>query len=284
MQDFVIAISDYAHGFDPDFIVIPQNGIELAFNNLDQNDGMNASYMNSIDGFGVEELFYDGSYSPDQERLSLLEELKKSKPIMVAEFISDDNNVQDALDKNYNEGFICFPRISTNYDYMLIPDDIPFVNNNDIYILEDARNYLYLISTDNFSSKQEMIHAIAETDYDLILIDLFFSGTAFTSSEIEQLKTKESGASRLVIAYMNIGSAEKFRYYWKDNWGLHHPLWIRRKYEGYDDEFWVKFWKDSWQEIIYGNDDSYTRKIINSGFDGVYLDNVEAYYFLYYSD
>ena len=42
MQDFVIAISDYAHGFDPDFIVIPQNGIELAFNNLDQNDGMNA--------------------------------------------------------------------------------------------------------------------------------------------------------------------------------------------------------------------------------------------------
>jgi cysteinyl-tRNA synthetase len=284
MQDFVISISDYARGFDSDFIIIPQNGIELAFNNLDQNDGLNASYMNAIDGFGVEELFYDGTYTPDQERLSLLEELKASKKIMVAEFVSDDNNVQDALDKNYAEGFICFPRISTNYDYLQIPDTVPHSNTNTISSLNEAQNYLYLISTDNYSSKQEMIDAIAATDFDLILIDLFFEDNAFTSDQIDQMRTKPNGAARLVIAYMNIGSAEKFRYYWKSNWGLHHPLWIRRKYEGYDDEFWVKFWKKSWEEIIYGNDDSYTKRILNAGFDGVYLDNVEAYYFLYFTD
>jgi cysteinyl-tRNA synthetase len=44
----------------------------------------------------------------------------------------------------------------------------------------------------------------------------------------------------------------------------------------------VKFWKDDWQEIIYGNEDSYIKKIIDAGFDGAYLDNVEAYYFLYF--
>ena len=35
MQDFVISISNYAREQDPDFIIIPQNGIELAFNNIE---------------------------------------------------------------------------------------------------------------------------------------------------------------------------------------------------------------------------------------------------------
>jgi cysteinyl-tRNA synthetase len=284
MQEFVMGISEYARSFDADFIIIPQNGIELAFNYLDQNDGLNASYMGAINGFGVEELFYDGVYAPDQERLSMLEELKATKKIMVAEFVSNDGDVKDALNKNYAEGFICFPRISTNYDYLLIPDSTPHSNSHNITSLDEAQNYLYLISSDGYLTRQDMITAIAATDYDLVLIDLFFDGTAFTSPEIAQLKTKSNGAARLVIAYMNIGSAEKFRYYWKSNWGLHHPLWIKRKYEGYDDEFWVKFWKESWKEIIYGNDDSYTKKIIDAGFDGAYLDNVEAYYFLYFTE
>ena len=41
------------------------------------------------------------------------------------------------------------------------------------------------------------------------------------------------------------------------------------------------FANKDWQEIIYGNDDSYAKKIIDAGFNGVYLDNIEAYYFLY---
>ncbi|MDX9931725.1 MAG: endo alpha-1,4 polygalactosaminidase, partial [Bacteroidales bacterium] len=93
-----------------------------------------------------------------------------------------------------------------------------------------------------------------------------------------------NGAQRLVIAYMNIGSAENYRYYWQDDWKLHNPNWIKKKYEGYDDEFWVEFWNEDWQKIIFGNNDSYTKKIIDAGFDGAYLDNVEAYYFLYYKD
>jgi cysteinyl-tRNA synthetase len=34
MQDFVINLSKYARKFDADFIVIPQNGSELAFQNV----------------------------------------------------------------------------------------------------------------------------------------------------------------------------------------------------------------------------------------------------------
>lgn len=284
MQDFVINISNYARGYDSDFIIIPQNGIELAFNNIDPNDGQNSSYMSSINGIGVEELFYNGTYVLDSERLSMLQQLMTTKKIWVSEFVSDNNNVSDAFSRNYNEGFICFTRNSDNYHYKQIPDSVPYENNTDITNLSLAQNYLYLISTDNYSSKQEMINAISATNFDVVIVDLFFEETEFTISEINQLKIKANGGQRLVISYINIGSAEKFRYYWKKNWGLQHPLWLKRKYDGYDDEFWVKFWKKDWQDIIYGNDNSYIKKIINAGFDGAYLDNVEAYYFLYYKD
>lgn len=284
MQEFVISISNYARSFDPDFIIIPQNGIELAFNNLDPNDGQNSAYMAAIDGFGVEELFYNGTFSLDEERLAMLKQLKASKKIMVSEYVTESSNISDALNRNYSEGFICFARTSSNYHYLQIPDSVPYSNTADINSLSDAQNYLYLISTDSYSSKQAMIDAIASTNFDVVLIDLFFNETEFTVSEINQLKTKANGGKRLVISYISIGSAEKYRYYWKKCWGLHHPLWLRKKYDGYEDEFWVKFWKKEWQDIIYGNDNSYIKKILNAEFDGAYLDNVEAYYFLYYKD
>jgi cysteinyl-tRNA synthetase len=118
----------------------------------------------------------------------------------------------------------------------------------------------------------------------VVLIDLYYEDTPLGAADIERLKTKKNGGRRLVISYISIGSAEKYRYYWKKGWGPHHPLWLKKKYDGYPDECWVKFWKKAWQEIIYGNDDSYMKKIIDAGFDGAYLDNVEAYYALYHKD
>lgn len=282
MQDFVMNISKYAKGFNPDFIIIPQNGIELAFNNLEPDEGLNASYLSAIDAIGVEELFYNGGYVPDHERISMLRLLKSTKKVMVSEYVSGNADIRDAYSGNYNEGFIAFVRTHDNYHYRHIPDTVPDENGNDITKPAQARNYLYLINNEEFASKEEMIEAISATNFDLVLTDIFFNDEEFTSSEVNRLKVKANGGKRLVISYINIGSAESFRYYWKKNWGLHHPLWIKQKYEGYDDEFWVKFWKRDWQEIIYGNDNSYMKKIIGAGFDGAYLDNVEAYYFLYY--
>lgn len=257
MQEFVVDISNYARSLRPNFIVIPQNGIELAFNNIDREDGKNLAYMSAIDGFGVEELFYNGAYSLDNERLLMLRQLKETKKVMVSEYVTDDRDISDALYRNYSEGFICFPRAQNNFHYSQIPDSVPHVNTTDIGALSSAQNYLYLISTDGFSSKEEMINAISATNFDLVLIDLFFNGTELANTDINQLKTKANGGERLVISYISIGSAEKFRYYWGQDWSLHHPLWLKKKYEGYDDEFWVEFWDKDWQNIIYGNDNSY---------------------------
>lgn len=284
MQDFVVNISNYAREYDTDFIIIPQNGIELAFNNTDSNDGLNSTFLSAIDGFGVEELFYYGTYNLDNERLSMLQKIRASKKIMVSEYVADNENIADAINRNYNEGFICFPRTSTNFHYLQIPDSVIHSNANDITHLSLAQNYLYLISNESFSSKHDMLNAISLTDYDIVLIDLFFNETEWTSAEVNQLKIKANGGQRKVISYISIGSAENYRYYWEKGWGLHHPLWLKRKYENYPDEFWVKFWEKDWQDIIYGNNNSYIKKILDASFDGAYLDNVEAYYAIYYRD
>ncbi len=283
MQEFVINISKYFRSYDSDFIVIPQNGEELAFTDLDQESGLNMDYVNACDGLGIEELFYNGDLSVDDYRLGLLRTAKSKLKIMVADYLNDNSNYNDDVQRCLNEGFICFPRLRSNYYYNEIPDTVINEDTLDITKLADAQNYLYVIGlNDNYSNKDSLISALAQTNWDVIIMDLFFADSPLSKSDVAQLKTKANGGKRLVIAYMNIGSAENYRYYWKDNWKLHHPSWLKKPYEGYEDEIWVKFWDQEWQDIIYGNDDSYAKKIIDAGFDGVYLDNVEAFYSLYF--
>jgi hypothetical protein len=43
----------------------------LAFTNLDSDGGLNGEFMRAIDGFGVEELFYDGKLKVDKYRLGV---------------------------------------------------------------------------------------------------------------------------------------------------------------------------------------------------------------------
>ncbi len=104
----------------------------------------------------------------------------------------------------------------------------------------------------------------------------------YSKKEIEKLQTKKNGKKRLVISYLNIGAAENWRNYWQSDWKLGNPKWLKKNYKGYDNEIYVQFWEPAWQKIIFGNDDSYLKKIVDAGFDGVFLDNVEAYYALYH--
>ncbi|MBI3133360.1 MAG: endo alpha-1,4 polygalactosaminidase [Bacteroidetes bacterium] len=282
MQQFVIEISNYAKAIDPDFLIIPQNGEALCYTDANPELAFVTTYLDAIDGIGVEEIFYNGDLAIDSYRLNMLRQLVVSEKIMVSEYVNDDNLMADAVQQNLAEGFLCFPRSSSNYNYEFIPSTVTNENADSIVTLQQAKNYLYLISNSQFATKQAMIDAIAATNFDLVILDLFFEEEPFTAAEIDQLKTKANGGQRLVIAYMSIGSAENYRYYWQDKWRLHKPNWLKKKYDGYKDEIWVEYWDQEWKDIIYGNDASYLKKILDAGFDGVYLDNVEAYYFLYH--
>ncbi len=283
MKSFIKEISSKAKDKKSDFIIIPQNGVELVYNDYDAESGVDYDYLQAIDGVGIEELFNNSGVVVPDERLETLKLIKDNVTVMVADYVANDNERDATIVKNLDNDFICYPRTSNNYNYEYITTPIVNENSNDINSLADAQNYLYMISYNQYTSKQAIINALSTTNFDVILIDLFFdTDVVFTKTEINQLKTKANGGSRKVISYMNIGSAENYRYYWKNNWKLHHPRWLKKPYEGYEDEIWVKFWKNEWKNIIYKEDNSYLDKIIEAGFDGAYLDNIEAYYFLYF--
>lgn len=57
---------------------------------------------------------------------------------------------------------------------------------------------------------------------------------------------------------------------------------VKENYPGYPDEIYVVYWNQEWKDILFGDGNAYLDRIIAAGFDGAYLDNVEAYYFLYH--
>ena len=111
-----------------------------------------------------------------------------------------------------------------------------------------------------------------------MIMDLFFhDGIEFISSEINQLKSKANGGRRLVIAYMSIGEAEDYRYYWQNDWNNNEPAWMDKENPNWEGNFKVKYWYEDWQNVIYGSENSYLDKILDVGFDGVYLDIIDAF-------
>jgi len=158
------------------------------------------------------------------------------------------------------------------------PTPIYNENANEITTLQNAKNFLYLISPDNeYATKQEFVDAVKNTNYDYIIIDFFFKGEEFTATQIEKLRQKANGGKRLLICYMSIGEAENYRYYWQTDWAVGTPTFIEKEDPNWPGNFYVRYWEPEWQTIIFGNDSAYLKKIIDAGFDGVYLDLIDAF-------
>lgn len=285
MRDFVVRISETARTQDPDFVVIPQNGIELVTLSDDAGSELATSYLAAIDGHGQEDLFYgyerDDAPTPTGETDYLLSYLRRSqqagKRILVTDYCSRPEFVAAARSRCDAEGFVSFAAPSRELG--VIPAGAPpHENAQDILRLSDAQNFLYLINDEQFNSKNQFIESVAATNYDVVIMDLFFNdGTAFAAEEVERLRHKANGGKRLVICYMSIGEAEDYRYYWQSSWSRHAPAWMAHENPFWPGNYKVRYWCSEWQDLICGDGDSYLNRILNAGFDGVYLDIVDAF-------
>ncbi|MCU0461318.1 MAG: endo alpha-1,4 polygalactosaminidase [Bacteroidales bacterium] len=287
MRDFVTEISDYSRLSDPAFIVIPQNGIELVTINGEENGSLSESYLAAINGHGQEDLFYgyndDDRATPSDENSYMRTFLNMSKnagkTILVTDYCYTQSKMSDSYNRNNSYGYISFAANHRELDNIpAFPSPIYGENNSVINSLSQVKNFLYLINPENFSSKTDFINAVTSTNYDLLIMDLFFDETTeFTSGEITRLKDKANGGKRLVISYMSIGEAENYRYYWQSGWESGDPFWLDDENRAWKGNYKVRYWEPEWKKIIFGNGDSYTKKIINAGFDGAYLDIIEAF-------
>jgi len=126
--------------------------------------------------------------------------------------------------------------------------------------------------------------AIAASPFDMFVIDHAPHPKKdveipFTPEQIAPLKVKADGSRRIVLAYLSVGEAERYRYYWKPEWDADEtrPAWIGVENPNWPGDYQVKFGDPDWQRIIFGTPDSYLDKIAAAGFDGVFLDRVDAY-------
>jgi len=202
-----------------------------------------------------------------------------SVKILVTDYCYTPSKVDNSYAQNHAKGYISFAAHRRELDAIPpYPDPIFSENDNFIDRLAQAENFLYLINPDNqFGSKAEFIEAVQQTNYDLIIMDLFFDGEIFTPAEVEEIRSKANGGKRLVIAYMSIGEAEDYRYYWQPDWRPGNPSFIVKENPNWPGNYVVEYWDPEWKKIIYGNDNSYTYKILSAGFDGAYLDIIDAY-------
>lgn len=118
---------------------------------------------------------------------------------------------------------------------------------------------------------------VAASAYSLVVTDYSRDGSAtgeWTPAEIEQLR---AGGQRTVLAYFSIGEAEDYRYYWQPSWRNDPPSWLGPPNADWPGNYKVRYWDPAWQALLFGSQDAYLDRILDQGFDGIYLDIVDAY-------
>ena len=121
---------------------------------------------------------------------------------------------------------------------------------------------------------------IKTSTYDLVVVDYGFDkdfATAFPREIVDLMRLKPNGSRRMLFAYMSIGEAEDYRYYWRSAWRRARPEWLEPENPDWPGNYLVQYWHPEWQSMIYGNPNAYLDRIIDAGFDGVYLDGVDKF-------
>ncbi len=120
--------------------------------------------------------------------------------------------------------------------------------------------------------------ALQASPYDLLVIDTESDDGPWTAEQIAALRQGPCGP-RIVLAYVSIGEAEDYRFYWdtlpRDLLAAENP-----KFRG---NYAVRYWDPRWQRIVYGDldgaDESLIDRVVDAGFDGAYLDIIDAFEF-----
>ncbi len=149
--------------------------------------------------------------------------------------------------------------------------------------LNAALTWMYQIQALN---EDGAVEALAATDYPLLVLEPghnFQDAPYDTPSIVDSLRTAPDGSERLLIAYIDIGQAEDYRDYWQEDWvaptadtpGIPDFL-ITVDPDGWSGNYPVAYWRKEWKNLWLGPE-GIVAVLVRMGFDGIYLDWVEAY-------
>jgi cysteinyl-tRNA synthetase len=142
---------------------------------------------------------------------------------------------------------------------------------------DDDGGDLTLADVDDFAYWLQDIDlgVLGASRFDLAIIDYSRDGGdagKFSPDEIAALK-ESAGGPKVVLAYISVGEAEDYRWYWRASWEPGDPPWLGPENPAWPGNYPVRFWNPEWQAIVF----EYLDRIQAAGFDGVYLDRVDVY-------
>lgn len=286
MRDLVGRLAAYARQADADFVVIPQNGHELLTLDGSPTGPLATAYLASIDGVGREDLHYgyrrDDEATPaavTQEWTAFLDRAEAAGvQALVTDYCDGRGRVDDSYRRSAARGYISLAAPRGLDRIPPYPEGPYRAHSDEVTALAEARNFLYLIDPGRHDSRQDFVAAVADTDYDLVLVDAFFdAGDPLTPADVAALGRKAHGGRRLVIAYLSIGEAEDYRYYWKAAWDDEPPTWLAAANADWPGNYKVHYWEPDWQGVLFGSPEAYLDRILAAGFDGAYLDIIDAF-------
>lgn len=147
------------------------------------------------------------------------------------------------------------------------------------------RSMAYVLQADKLAgNRPAAVEQLAQCGRDLVVIDYSHSGDAegkWTPQDIRAIRAGKPG--RKVLAYISIGEAEDYRPYWQKGWDRNRdgrpdkgaPAFLCPANPDWEGNYRVRYWHKDWQEIIL----RYVDEIIAQGFDGLYMDIVDAFEF-----
>jgi|YelNatPaOPRAMG01_1025707.scaffolds.fasta_scaffold04255_2 cysteinyl-tRNA synthetase len=291
MVAFVEAVAAHARAAEPGFGVFPQNAAEL---------GQDPGYLATVTGIGQEDAFYGyqgpGKKTPEKVTEQIESDLDRfeaaGKLVLTVDYPFRNRNkpafsrsVQKKIDRLYSlsaeRGYVPYATV-LNLDWLTMnPGHAPSANHGGIAEWSQVTSFAYQLQPSRGQSRSGFLAALGAAGYDLLVLDYSFDGSdaeAFTPAEIADLKAQCGGK---LLAYVSIGEAEDYRWYWNQAWDANHdgkpdpgaPAWLGPENPQWPGDYRVRFWDPAWQAIVF----QYVDKVMAQGFDGVYLDTVDTY-------
>lgn len=140
-------------------------------------------------------------------------------------------------------------------------------------------SFAYVLQAESLDkSKAKAVELLAASGRDWVVLDMNFDDhTKWQRTDIEMIRSQQKG--RKVLAYISIGEAEDYRPYWQKEWVSKNklttsaPHWLGIENPEWKGNYCVKYWNADWQKIMLAAMDD----VMACGFDGVYLDKVDAF-------
>ncbi len=150
--------------------------------------------------------------------------------------------------------------------------------------LKDVKTFAYNIQDVDSASQWE---ELSKSHYDMYILEPCVTEKENENFDIqgllkniEQYNRIEFNKDPITLAYVDIGEAEEWRWYWKKDWKPGNPEWIvTTDPDEWEGNYPVAFWYPEWEDIvIFGSGGmSHVDAALQAGFDGIYLDWVDAF-------